>query len=82
VTLGVTSVPPEVVLVSVVDGSEAERAGLAPGDVLLAVDGAPVQTMEDARARLNGPIANDVLVAVRRNGTTLSLRVAREAIRR
>jgi len=82
VTLGETSAPPEVVLVSVVDGSEAERAGLAPGDVLLAVDGAPVQTMEDARARLNGPIANDVLVAVRRSSATLSLRIAREAIRR
>jgi len=82
VTLGETSAPAEVVLVSVVDGSEAERAGLAAGDVVLAVDGVPVQTMEDARARLNGPVANDVLVAVRRGDSTMTVRVAREPVRR
>jgi Carboxypeptidase regulatory-like domain/PDZ domain len=82
VTLGETSAPPEVVIVSVVDGSEAERAGVASGDVLLGVDGAPVQTMQDARARLSGPIANDVLLAIRRGDSALTLRVAREAVRR
>jgi hypothetical protein len=82
VTLGETSAPPEVVIVSVVDGSEAERAGLVAGDILLGIDGAPVQTMQDARTRLSGPIANDVLLAVRRGVSPLSLRVAREAVRR
>jgi protocatechuate 3,4-dioxygenase beta subunit len=82
VTLGETSAPTEVVVVSVVDGSEAERAGLATGDVLVAVDGAPVPRMQDARARLSGPIANDVLISVRRGDSALTLRVAREAVRR
>jgi S1-C subfamily serine protease len=82
VTLGETRAPTEVVVVSVVDGSEAEHAGLAPGDVVTAVDGAAVKTMEEARARLNGPIANDVLVAVSRGERAFALRVPREAVRR
>jgi protocatechuate 3,4-dioxygenase beta subunit len=82
VTLGETSAPTEVVVVSVVEGSEAERAGLAPGDVLLDVDGTPTRTMGDARARFSGPIADDVLVHVRRGDQTFALRAAREAVRR
>ena len=82
VTLGETGEPTEVVVVSVVEGSEAEHAGLSPGDVLLDVDGAPTRTMEDARSRLSGPIADDVLVHVRRGAQSLALRVGREAVRR
>jgi C-terminal processing protease CtpA/Prc len=82
VTLGETSSPPDVVIVSVVEASEAERAGLAPGDVLVDVDGADVRTMEDARGRLSGPVEQDVLVHVRRGERTLALRVPREPVRR
>jgi hypothetical protein len=82
VTLGETGAPVEVVVVSVVEGSEAERAGLAPGDALLAVDGASVTTIDDARQRLSGPVADDVVVRVRRSDQTLSLRVGREPVRR
>ena len=82
VTLGETGAPTEVVVVSVVEGSEAERAGLAPGDVLLDVDGTPTPTMAEARARLSGPLSEDVVVHVRRAGATLALRASREAVRR
>jgi hypothetical protein len=82
VTLGETSAPTEVVVVSVVEGSEAERAGLVPGDVLVSVDGNAVDGMADARARLGGPIRDDAVVGVRRGDRTLALRVAREAVRR
>jgi hypothetical protein len=82
VTLGETGAPVEVVIVSIAEGSEAERAGLSPGDVLLAVDGAPVESIEDARARLSGPVSDDVLVSVRRGEQTLALRVEREPVRR
>ncbi len=82
VTLGETSSPVEVVVVSVVEQSEAERSGLAPGDVLLAVDGAAVASLDDARTRLNGPAADDVLVTVRRGDRAFSLRVGREPVRR
>lgn len=82
VTLGETDEPVEVVVVSVVEGSEAERAGLAPGDVLTTVDGAAVHTMQEARAKLSGPVADDVVVGVRRGERALTLRVTREAVRR
>jgi hypothetical protein len=82
VTLGETGGPVEVVVVSLVEGSQAERAGLAPGDIVLAVDGSPVSTMEEARAKLSGPLADDVVVRVRRGEQPLSLRIPREAVRR
>jgi hypothetical protein len=82
VTLGETGAPAEVIVVSVVEGSEAERAGIVPGDALLAVDGVHVATMAEARTRLSGSIADDVVATLKRGGHTLVLRVAREAIHR
>ena len=82
VTLGETAAPAAVVVVSVVEGSEAERAGLVPGDVLLEVDGARVSGMQEARASLSGPIGQDVVALVQRGDRTLALRVPREAVRR
>jgi len=82
VTLGETSEPREVVIVAVADGSEAERAGLAPGDAVVSIEGAPVATMEEARAKLSGPLGDDVLLTVRRGDREESLRVSREPVRR
>ncbi len=82
VTLGETGAPVDVVLVSVAEGSEAERAGLAAGDVLVSVDGAPVHSIAEARGKLAGPLTDDAVVAVRRGDQTLTLRVTREAVRR
>jgi S1-C subfamily serine protease len=70
------------VIASVVEGSEAERAGLAPGDVLVAVNGVPVGSMADARQKLSGPLADDVVANVRRGATELALRIRREEVRR
>jgi hypothetical protein len=81
VTLGETS-DHEVVLAAVTDSSEAERAGLAPGDVLVEVDGTEVHTIEAARAKLGGPLGDDVLLKLRRGDTVSTLRVPREEVRR
>jgi hypothetical protein len=82
VTLGETEAPVQVVVVSVVDGSEAERAGLMPGDVVVTVDGTAVTSIEDARVHLSGPLTDDVVVGVRRGERAMALRVAREVVRR
>lgn len=85
ITLGETAAgvdPAEVVVVAVSENSEAERAGLAVGDVLLEIGGAPVRAIDDARARLSGPVHDDVVVKVRRGEKVVTLRVAREAVRR
>ena len=72
----------EVVIVSVAEASEAERAGLEPGDVISALDGAAPNSMSDARARLSGQPGSDVVVEVRRAGASSRFRVLREATRR
>jgi hypothetical protein len=83
VTLGeTTSDPREVVLVAVTDGSEAERAGLAAGDAILEIDGNVVRSMSDARAKLSGPLGDDVIVQFRRGESVDSVRVAREPVRK
>jgi hypothetical protein len=82
VTLGETGAPVQIVLVSVGAASEAERAGLAPGDVLLAVNEAPVHSIEEARDRLSGPLSDDVVVRVKRGEQEFAVRVSREAVRR
>ena len=73
---------PVVVLVHVAEGSEAERAGLQAGDVLLEVDGHAVDGMADARQRLGGPAGSDVVLALSRGGSTVRTRVARESLSR
>ena len=72
----------EVVIVAVAEGSEAERAGLVPNDLVVEVGGARVRSITDARARLSGPVHDDVVVKVKRGERAITLRVAREQVRR
>lgn len=72
----------EVVLVDVGLGSEADRAGLQRGDVLLRVDGQAIRSMRAARAATNGRPGSDVVVVVRRAGSEQSFRVRREELSR
>lgn len=72
----------EVVIVSVAEASEAERAGLEAGDVVAALDGARPISMADARARLSGQPGSDIVVEVLRAGVSNRFRVLREATRR
>lgn len=71
----------EVVVVDVAPASEAERSGLAAGDVLTRVDGVHPTSMADARRRLAGRAGTDVVVDVTRAGRADSLRVPRETVR-
>jgi membrane-associated protease RseP (regulator of RpoE activity) len=72
----------DVVVVSVAESSEAERVGLAAGDIVRGIDGKPVADMKDARQRLAGRAGTDVLVEVERGSERLTLRLARETLRR
>jgi len=73
--------PVRVVVVQVAAGSEAERAGLAAGDVVRSVDGVVPASMTDARARLAGKAGTDVVLEIERGGARRTLRVARERVR-
>jgi carboxyl-terminal processing protease len=66
-------------------GTPAERAGLAPGDVLLAVEGEAVAplTLTEAGRRVRGPPGSTVTLRLRRarTGREETLRVVRERVR-
>ncbi len=74
-----------VVVLLVPPGSEAEAAGIEPGDEISAVDGFDVRSIDDARRRLTGPLGEDVVVTLRREEEgeeSTIVRVRRERVRR
>jgi protocatechuate 3,4-dioxygenase beta subunit len=72
----------QVMIEQVAAHSEAERAGLQVGDRVLAVEGQPVASISDARARLSGNAGTDALIELQRGGSIFKLRVTREQLRR
>lgn len=84
VTLGERGTAPqvEVVIVRVADGSEAEHAGVQPGDVVTAIDGARPSSMAAARLALSGQPGSDLVIEVTRAGAPMRFRLLREAVRR
>jgi PDZ domain len=60
-----------------IPGSPAALAGVRPGDVLTAVDGAPVMGVEDAAARIPGEAGTTVSLALQRAGRPVQLEVVR-----
>jgi len=72
----------EVVVVTVSENSEAERAGVQPGDVLTSINDAKPTSMRDARSRLSGALQSDVVLGVSRGGAAQRLSVLREAVRK
>jgi len=69
VGLEVGSEGESVVVVTPTDEGPAARAGILPGDVILSVDGMPVDPadLEDTISRLRGPAGTRVRLAVRRD---------------
>jgi len=72
----------EIVIVQVAHSSQAERAGLQVGDIVVAVEGVPVTSMAEARVRLSGSEGTDALMELRRADSIFKLRVTREQLRR
>jgi S1-C subfamily serine protease len=72
----------EVVVVTVAENSEAERAGILAGDVISGVNGERPSSMRDARTRLSGPLQSDVVVSVLRGGQSQRFSILREAVRK
>jgi hypothetical protein len=60
------------------EGSAAERAGLRPGDVLVAVDDEDVESADQAALLLAGPSGVEAVIDVLRNGREERLLVPRE----
>src|ERR687896_568453 len=61
-------------VVETMEGSPADRAGLRPEDLILDVDGAPVESVNDLQSLMVGDvIGRTVRVTVHRNGETSTL---------
>jgi hypothetical protein len=71
-----------VVVMMVPPGSEAEVGGIEPGDQLIRINAGPVRSIEDARARLTGPLSEDLIVELARGAERWTTRVRRERVRR
>jgi serine peptidase DegS len=67
--------PPVVVIANLYVGSPAQRAGLQPGDVLLAIDGQEPHSAQDALGRIAGLVPDkSVLLRTMRAGRTFEVR--------
>src|SRR5258706_9295729 len=73
-----------ITVIAPIEGSPAERAGVRPGDRIVAVDGQPArgEPLEKLVRRLRGTPGTKVQIAVRRPGTesTLTFDLVREQI--
>lgn len=79
-TLGPTC---RLVIIAPIGGSPAEKAGLRPGDLVLATDGVPLDglTVDAARERIRGPKDTTVQLSIQRDGETpFDLKVVRDII--
>jgi len=71
-------------VVSPIDDTPASRAAMQPGDLITAIDGAPVLglTLSEAVAKLRGPRNSSVRLTVRRDGgAPFDLTLTREVIK-
>jgi carboxyl-terminal processing protease len=69
---GCSDLGPEcrMVIIAPIPESPAEKAGLEPGDIVIAIDGKTVagQTLEEARSKVRGPKDTAVVLTIERDG--------------
>ena len=72
-----------IVIVAVLPGLPAEKAGLKAGDVVLTIDGVSTVNMsaEEAQLTLRGLVGSKVVLTIERAGTKLVVEVERQTIR-
>ncbi|MGH2786519.1 MAG: S41 family peptidase [Actinomycetota bacterium] len=70
------------VIVSVLPGTPARRAGLEAGDIITTIDGDDVEGMtpDQAVGRIKGPAGTEVAVGVEREGEPLEFTITRASI--
>lgn len=79
----VEDVDGNITVVSPIDDSPAEAAGLQPGDILRAADGVELTGMDIAEAAnlVRGPAGSAVLLLVERDGETFEVEIERDVVK-
>jgi carboxyl-terminal processing protease len=81
----VAQVNHQLVIIAPLDGGPAKRAGIVAGDVIVAIDGAPVQpdAIDAAIKKLRGPIGSKITLTVVHadGGKPIAIPLVRERIR-
>lgn len=69
----------QISIVSTIDETPANRAGLEPADVILAVDGADIDgwTVDEVTATVRGPAGTDVILTIDRGGRVFDVTITR-----
>ena len=73
----------QLVITSALDGSPAQKAGVKAGDIVVTVDGAPLDglTVSAARDRIRGPKGSIVTLTIRRGvATPIQLAITRDVV--
>lgn len=72
-----------ILIVSVLPGMPADKAGVLAGDIILAIDGESTVNMasEEAQQRLRGPVGSKVVLKIQRGKKQLTVEVGRDTIR-
>jgi carboxyl-terminal processing protease len=70
-------------VVTPIDDTPAAKAGVLAGDVITHIDDAPVLglTLNDAVAKMRGPVGSWIKLTVRRGGQDREIRIVRDTIR-
>jgi carboxyl-terminal processing protease len=70
-------------IIAPIDDTPAARAGIKAGDVVVAIDGKPVEDSSEASEPLRGPPGSKVVLSIRREGRAepFDITVVRETIR-
>lgn len=79
----VESINGNITIVSPIDGSPAQEAGLRPGDILREADGVSLTGMDiqEAAGLVRGPAGTAVTLLIERDGTTFTIEIVRGLIK-
>jgi carboxyl-terminal processing protease len=78
----VEAVEGNITIVSPIDGSPAQAAGLQPGDIIRTADGVELTGMDvaEAAALVRGPAGSAVTLLIERDGETFTVEIVRDVV--
>lgn len=78
--IGIVDVDGDIVIMTVFEGTPAEKAGIQPEDIILKVDGKEPSSVDDAIDMISGEAGTEVTVTLKRGDEVLDFTLTRERI--